>query len=67
MVKAGTLLELAIHQITGFFNGSICPICKFPNIIFRKRRNDYFCGHCFAVYDLVDGNIRHLGNQEDLD
>jgi len=63
----GTLLDLKVHQITGFFNGSICPLCKEPRIIHRQWRKDYYCGGCREVFDLVDGNVRHLGNQEDLD
>jgi len=65
--RPGQMLDLAVHQITGFFNGSICPLCKNPNIIHRHRREDYLCGHCFEVFRLVGGNVHHLGNQENLD
>jgi len=64
---SGTLLQLKPHQIVGFLEGSICPFCKEPRIIYRSWRNDYLCGGCIEVFNLVDGNIRHLGNQEDID
>ena len=67
MTQAGTLLQLKKHQYTGFFNGDICPFCKEPRIIHRSWRDDYICGGCFEVFDLADGNIRHLGNQRDLE
>jgi len=65
--QIGTLLQLGTHQITGFFNGSICPFCKEVRIIHRKWRDDYLCGGCFEVFHLVDGNVHHLGNQENMD
>jgi len=65
--KPHTMLELKTHQITGFFHGSICPLCKEPRIIHRQWRDDYYCGGCQAVFVLVEGNIHHLGKQEDLD
>ena len=67
MSQAGTLLELKDHQITGFIEGSICPFCKNQNIIFRSWRNDYICGECFEVFNIVDGKVHSLGNQENLD
>jgi len=63
----GTLLQLEKHQICGFIHGSICPICKNPNIFYRSWRKDYLCGECFKVYKIFKGKVHLLGNQEDMD
>ena len=67
MAKAGTLLKLTKHQVTGFVNGRICPFCKYANIIFRSWRGDYICGYCQEVFELSDGQVRSLGNQRRID
>jgi len=64
---AGTLLQLEKHQITGMVAGSICPFCKESRIIFRSWRKDYLCGECFEVFEIIEGKVYYLGNQENLD
>lgn len=67
MSQAGTLLQLSKYQIKGFIDGAICPFCKHPNLIFRRWRDDYFCGMCREVFALVDGKVMHLGHQDQID
>jgi len=67
MTQAGTLLQLSNYQVTGFVNGSICPFCKNQNIIYRSWRKDYYCGGCREVFTMEDSQVRHLGNQKDIE
>ena len=57
------IIVLNETQERGFVNGDICPACKNMNIIYRRWRDDFVCGWCKAVFIIVKGKIRHLGNQ----
>jgi hypothetical protein len=65
--STGKRLALKGHQVIGFIDGGICPICKNPNIYYRSWREDYLCGYCKKVYRLIGNNVHLLGDQEDLD
>lgn len=41
-----------------------CPICKRPNIIYRKLRDDYICGWCKHFFKRNnDGKIELMGQR----
>ena len=65
--QTGTLLKLSRHQIKAFIDGSICPFCKEPNLIYRTWRDDHYCGMCREVFELKNGRVYHLGHQDQID
>jgi hypothetical protein len=51
------------YQEKALVSADKCPVCKRPNIIHRKLRNDYICGWCKNFFKTNNGRMEHLGKR----